>query len=156
MSLSLSLSQPPNSFCRRKYYYFPPVRCLLVPLRLFATPWTGAGQSPLPMGLSWQEYWSGLSFPFPRDLPNPGIEAWETCVSCLLHWQADSLPAESPRKPIFPLELFYAFASMHRYIYIYVYHLCPRPYIKVIYVTCCPAPCLSSLNSSRKAFHISL
>ena len=76
-------------------------------------------------------------------------------VSCLLHWQADSLPAESPRKPIFPLELFYAFASMYRYICIYVYHLCPRPYIKVICITCCPAPCLFSLNSSRKAFHIS-
>ena len=40
----------------------------------FATPWTIAYQAPLSTGLSWQEYWSGLPFPFPRDLPDPGIE----------------------------------------------------------------------------------
>ena len=32
---------------------------------LFATPWTAAHQAPLSMGLSWQEYWSGLPFPSP-------------------------------------------------------------------------------------------
>ena len=41
----------------------------------FATPWTVAPQAPLSMGFSRQEYWSGLSFPPPRDLPDPGIEA---------------------------------------------------------------------------------
>ena len=39
-----------------------------------ATPWTVAHQAPLSMGFSRQEYWSGLPFPFPWDLPNPGIE----------------------------------------------------------------------------------
>ena len=39
-----------------------------------ATPWTVACQAPLSMGLSQQEYWSGLSFPSPGDLPNLGIE----------------------------------------------------------------------------------
>ena len=39
-----------------------------------ATPWTMACQDPLTMGLSRQEYWSGLLFPSPRDLPDPGIE----------------------------------------------------------------------------------
>ena len=39
-----------------------------------ATPWTVAHQAPLSMGLFRQEYWSGLPFPTPRDLPNPGIE----------------------------------------------------------------------------------
>ena len=39
---------------------------------LFATLWTVARQVPLSMGLSWQEYWSGLPFPPPGDLPNPG------------------------------------------------------------------------------------
>ena len=39
-----------------------------------ATPWTVACQAPLFMGLSQQEYWSGLSFPSPGDLPNLGIE----------------------------------------------------------------------------------
>ena len=38
------------------------------------TPWTLAYQAPLSMGFSRQEYWSGLPFPSPRDLPDPGIE----------------------------------------------------------------------------------
>ena len=38
------------------------------------TPWTEAQQASLPMGFPRQEYWSGLLFPFPGDLPNPGIE----------------------------------------------------------------------------------
>ena len=41
---------------------------------LFATPWTVDRQVPLSMGLSWQEYWSGLPFPPPGDLPNTGTE----------------------------------------------------------------------------------
>ena len=43
-------------------------------VRLFATPWTVAYQAPPSMGFSRQEYWSGLPFPSPGDLPNPGIE----------------------------------------------------------------------------------
>ena len=39
-----------------------------------ATPRTVAGQAPLSMGFSRQEYWSGLPFPSPGDLPDPGIE----------------------------------------------------------------------------------
>ena len=38
------------------------------------SPWTVADQAPLSMGLSRQDYWSGLPFPPPGDLPNPGIE----------------------------------------------------------------------------------
>ena len=38
------------------------------------TPWTVAHQAPLAMGFSKQEYWRGLSFPPPGDLPDPGIE----------------------------------------------------------------------------------
>ena len=41
---------------------------------LFATPWTLARQVPLSMGFSRQEYWSGLPFPSPGDLPDPGTE----------------------------------------------------------------------------------
>ena len=51
-----------------------------------ATPWTIACQAPLSMGFSRQEYWSGLPFPSPGDLPDPGIEPG----SPALH--ADSLP----------------------------------------------------------------
>ncbi|KAM7228961.1 hypothetical protein CapIbe_020249, partial [Capra ibex] len=53
---------------------------------LFATPWTVARQAPLSMGLLRQEYWSGLPFPPPGDLPNPDIQGH------LLRWEVDSLP----------------------------------------------------------------
>ena len=43
-------------------------------VRLFVTPWTVTYEAPLSMGFSRQEYWSGFPFPFPGDLPNPGIE----------------------------------------------------------------------------------
>ena len=50
---------------------------LLSCVQLFATPWTVAYQAPPSMGFSRWEYWTGLPFPSPRDLPNPGTE----CVS---------------------------------------------------------------------------
>ena len=43
-------------------------------VQLFATPWTVAYQPSPSMGFSRQEYWSGLPFPSPGDLPNPGIK----------------------------------------------------------------------------------
>ena len=52
------------------------------------TPWTVARQAPPSMGLSRQEYWSGLPFPSPGDLSNPGIEPRSPAL------QADSLPTE--------------------------------------------------------------
>ena len=52
------------------------------------TPWTVACQAPLSMGFSRQEYWSGLSFPSPGDLPDPGIEPRSPSL------QTDSLPTE--------------------------------------------------------------
>ena len=42
--------------------------------QLFATPWTVDYEDPQSMGFSRQEYWSGLPFPSPGDLPDPGIE----------------------------------------------------------------------------------
>ena len=62
-------------------------------VRLFATPWTVAYQAPLPMGFSRQEYWSGLPFPSPGDLPDPGIEPGSSA------FQADALTSEPPGKP---------------------------------------------------------
>ena len=61
-------------------------------VRLFATPWTVAHQAPGSMGFSRQEYWSGLPFPSPGDLPDPGIKARSPAL------QADSLPSEPPGK----------------------------------------------------------
>ena len=46
----------------------------LSPVRLFATPWTVAYQAPPSMGFSRQEHWSGVPFPSPGALPDPGIE----------------------------------------------------------------------------------
>ena len=43
-------------------------------VQLFAIPWTAACQTPLSMGFSRQEYWSGLPFPTPGDLTDPGIK----------------------------------------------------------------------------------
>ena len=44
-------------------------------VQLFGTPWIAANQAPLSMGVSRQEYWSGLPFLPPGDLPNPGIKS---------------------------------------------------------------------------------
>ena len=63
-------------------------------VRLFVTPWTVAHQAPPSMGFSRQEYWSGLSFPSPGGLPDPGIEPRSPAL------QADALPSEPPGKPI--------------------------------------------------------
>ena len=62
-------------------------------IRLFVTPWTVAYQAPQSMEFSRQEYWSGLPFPSPGDLPDPGIEPGSPAL------QADSLPSEPPGKP---------------------------------------------------------
>ena len=62
-------------------------------VRLFATPWSIIHQAPLSMGFFRQEHWSGLPFPSPEDLPNPGIEPRSPAL------QADALTSEPPGKP---------------------------------------------------------
>ena len=56
------------------------------PIPLFATPWTVACQAPLSMGFPRWEHWSGLPFPSPGNLPNPGIKPGSLCVSCIGRW----------------------------------------------------------------------
>ena len=56
-------------------------------------PWTVAYQAPPSMGFSRQECWSGLPFPSPGDLPDPGMEHGTPAL------QADALPSEPPGKP---------------------------------------------------------
>ena len=63
---------------------------LLSHVRLFATPCTVAYQAPPSMGFSRQEYWSGLPFPSPGDLPDPGIEPRSPS------FQVDALTSEPP------------------------------------------------------------
>ena len=72
-------------------WYQPVCACMLSHLsrvQLFAVLWTVASWTPLSLGFSRQEYWSGLPCPTPGDLPNPEIEP----VSPAL--RADSLPTE--------------------------------------------------------------
>ena len=74
-------------------------------VQLFATPWTVAYQAPPSMGFSRQEYWSGLPFPSPKDLPDPGIEPGSPA------FQADALTSEPPGKPCI-----YIYIHTHTYI----------------------------------------
>ena len=65
---------------------------LLSRVSLFATPWTVAYQAPPSMGFTRQECWSGLPFPSPGDLTDPGIKPGSPAL------QADTLPTEPPGK----------------------------------------------------------
>ena len=67
-------------------------------VRFFATPWTVAYQVPPSMEFFKQEYWSGLPFPSPRDLPDPAIKPRSPEL------QADALPPEPPGKPGSPVK----------------------------------------------------
>ena len=62
-------------------------------VQLFVTPWTVTHQAPLSMGFPSQEYWNGLSFPPPEDLPDPRIQIASPAL------QADSLPLRHWRSP---------------------------------------------------------
>ena len=73
--------------------------CVLSYVQLFVTSWTVAHQAPLSMEFSRQDYWNGLPFPSPRDLPDPGIFLTQGWHLCLLHWQADSLPLSHQGSP---------------------------------------------------------
>ena len=65
-------------------------------VRLWVTLWTVACQAPLTMGFPRQEYWNGLTFPSPGNLPNPGIELASLRPPAL---QTGSLPLAPPGKP---------------------------------------------------------
>ena len=62
-------------------------------VQLFVTPWTVARQAPLSLGFPRQEYWSGLPFPSPGDLPEPGIKPEAPALA------ADSLPLSHQGSP---------------------------------------------------------
>ena len=68
---------------------------LLSRVQLFATPWPVAYQAPQSTEFSREEDWSGLPFPSPGDLPNPGIEPGSPAL------QADALLSEPPGKPYY-------------------------------------------------------
>ena len=84
--MNLSRSKPKNVQVKVKVKSLSSVQ-------LFETPWTISYQAPLSMEFSRQEYWSGLPFPSPGDLPNTGTEPGSPVL------QADTLPSEPPGKP---------------------------------------------------------
>ena len=76
--------------------------CLFSCVRRFVTPWIITCQAPLSMGFSRHEYWGGLPFSPPGESSRPRDQ---TRDSCLLHWQAGSLPLAPPGKP--PKKLYF-------------------------------------------------
>ena len=67
--------------------------------RTLQTQWTVASQAPLSMGLSWQEYWSGLPSPPPGDLPNPGTEPVSSVAPALAsRFFTTELPGKAVQK----------------------------------------------------------
>ena len=89
---------PLSLLCYNLWYWkvFILLALTLTHVWLFATPWTLAPQAPLSMRFSRREYWSGLPF------SSPGIfliKGSNPSVSCLLHWQLDSLPVLPTGKP---------------------------------------------------------
>ena len=86
-------------------------------VRLFQTSWTVAHQAPPSMGFSRQEYWSGLPFPSPGDLPDPGIESRSPTL------RADSLPSKPPGNP-------YMCVCVCVYIYMCIY-ICLNIYMYI-------------------------
>ena len=90
----------------RNSYYWEAVSSECSVVSDSATPRTIAHQTPLPMRFSRQECQSGLPRPSPRDLPDPKTESMSLASPIL---QADSLPLESPGKPI--LGIYFDFTS---------------------------------------------
>ena len=84
------------------------------------TPWTAAHQAPQSMEFSRQEYWSGLPFPSPGGLPNPGIEPGSPAL------EADALTSEPPGKPY---QIYM--------ISVYCLPFCRLPFYSVVSAFCC-------------------
>ena len=66
-------------------------------VQLFATSWTIVCQAPVSIGFSWQEYWSGLPFPSPGDLPGPGMKPTSPVSPALA---GEFFTTEPPGKPM--------------------------------------------------------
>ena len=87
----------------RSILFTPVCAQVLSYVRLFGIPWTVAHQAPLSMGFSRQVYWSGLPFPAPMDLPDPGIEPVSPVSPVMT---GGFFTTETPRKPFFLVSLF--------------------------------------------------
>ena len=112
--------------------------CSVVPSS-FATPWTVAYQAPPSMGFSRQEYWNGLPFPSPGDVPDPGIEpmspalqadsfllshqrspasSWSKFILSSVWWQSSFSAYFSPKKELFSISWIFFGAPKNVHLFI--------------------------------------
>ena len=83
--------------------------CMLSRVWFFVAPWIIACQAPLSLGLSWQEYWSGLPFPPLKNLPNPRLKSMSFAATAL---KGIFFTTEPPVKPlVLSIYLFILFFS---------------------------------------------
>jgi len=99
-------------------FYMKEVKSLS-PVQLFVTPWTVVYQAPLSMGFSRQEYWSGLPFSSPEDVPEPEIEPGSPAL----------LPSEPPEKA-------YKFCFINEFICIVYFYSSSKQYYMVFVFIC--------------------
>ena len=83
-------------------------------VQLFANLWTVAHQAPFSMGFSRQEYWSGLPFPSPGDLPHPGTEPMSLVLA------SGFFTAEPPEKAKYSVPLWYCWGMVIRHVCLYL------------------------------------
>ena len=91
----------------------PTCACSLNRVQLFLTPWIVAHQASLAIGFPKQEYWSGLPFPSPGDLPDPGIKPESPASSALM---GRFFTTEPPGKPVFSLISIFWILKIYIYI----------------------------------------
>ena len=119
----------------------------LSPVWLFVTPWTVAHQAPQSMGFSRQEYRSGLPFPSPGDLPNPGIKPGSPAL------QADTLPSEPPGKSIAELRELLIYCGYQFFIRYVIYkHFLLLCNLSLYFLTVSFEQCFLILMQSRINF----
>ena len=124
--------------------------CVLSHVQLFATLWTAVHQAPLSMGYFRQEYWNGLPFPPPGDLPDPVNKLTSPASPAL---QTDSLPLEPPGKPVNPkLLIYYHSPKQHfQFARTICYHLTMFPGGSEVKASACNVGDLSSIPGSGRS-----
>ena len=162
LSLTLSFPSPPihhqvpqftygrkcisNPFT--SFYRYAHVQSLS-PVWLFAIPWTAACQAPLSMGFSRKEYWTGLPFSPPEDLPDPGIEPMSP-VSLAFAGRANEPPGSTLYLCNFPL---YSLAShLAATVILTAFSVSPMPYLNPFSLV---KPD-QALREKRKSDHVTL
>ena len=119
---------------------------------LFATQWAVAHQSPPFMEFARQEYWSGLPFPSPGDLPNPGVKPRSPAL------QADALPSEPPGPCCHKWKHFFLFydwvifhPAMKKNKYA-IFHICTHTHVYVYVYTHTHTHCIFFTQSSGDGY----